>query len=506
MKQMTMRFLQEELWWGGYVDDGHKMPLNNKSNRTILMRHNPSYNQVNPIFLSSKGRSIWCDVYYNITFSDGLITVYYDDNAELVVDESKSNLKDAYYAASGKHFAFNGKTPPKIMFSKPQYNTWIALMYEQNQEDILKYAQAAIKNGANGGLFIIDSGWQKYYGDWEFNENFANPKKMVQELHNQGFFVTLWIVPYVSPDSPVFRKLEKLDAFVKDKKGEIFLSHWWDGYSAVLDMTNPVAVKWLNEQCLRLQKDYGVDGFKFDAGDARLYEDFSNNASANLQSELWASNAGNYDFNELRACCKCGGLPIVQRIADRHHAWNDENGLSGLVAKCLTQSQSGYPYLCPDMVGGGLFSDFEKVGGKEFDQELFIRYCQASALMPMMQFSFDYLSKLDGKTIEICNKYADLHEKMGDYIFECAQLASKNGTPIIQNMAFAFDELHEQRDQFMLGEKFLVAPVLQKGCIEQQVFLPKGKWKYMHTGKEYDGGCQVLVSAPIDILPYFEKI
>ncbi len=510
MKRITLPILQGELWWGGYVDDGHKMPLCGDSEAAFNMRHNPSYNQVNPIFLSSRGRSIWCDDYYDITFSGGVIAVDSGDGAEVIVDESGKNLRDAYFKACGRHFAFDGTTPPKILFEKPHHNTWIALMYDQSQADVLKYASGAYKNGAKGGLFIIDNGWQRYYGDWEFNERFPNPKKMVDKLQKMGFRVTLWIVPYVSPDSAVFRELEKLGAFVKTAEGEVFLSHWWDGYSAVLDMTNPVAADWLNRQCERLQRDYGIDGFKFDAGDARLYSAdircFEENASANRQSELWAKNARRYELNELRACCKCGGLPLVQRVADSHHVWGAQNGLSGLVAKSLAQSQSGYPYLCPDMIGGGLFSDFQKEGGREFDSELFIRYCQASALMPMMQFSYDYWARLDASTTEICNRYSKLHESMGGYIYECAVKASKDGTPIMQNMAFAFDELHGVRDQFMLGERFLVAPVLKKGVTEQEVSLPSGKWRYVPTGKIYEGGSRISVPAPLDILPYFEKI
>ena len=59
-------------------------------------------------------------------------------------------------------------------------------------------------------------------------------------------------------------------------------------------------------------------------------------------------------------------------------------------------------------------------------------------------------------------------------------------------------------DQFMLGERVLVAPVLKKGENKREVLLPAGKWKYL--GKtEYTGGCTVTVDAPLEILPYFIK-
>ena len=35
----------------------------------------------------------------------------------------------------------------ELLFSQPQYNTWIELNYNQNQADVLKYAQATLDTG-----------------------------------------------------------------------------------------------------------------------------------------------------------------------------------------------------------------------------------------------------------------------------------------------------------------------------------------------------------------------
>lgn len=59
----------------------------------------------------------------------------------------------------------------------------------------------------------------------------------------------------------------------------------------------------------------------------------------------------------------------------------------------------------------------------------------------------------------------------------------------------------------MLGDKFLVAPVLEKDITKKVIKLPKGSsWKYIPTGKVYDGGDNIEVEAGIEILPYFERI
>ena len=46
---------------------------------------------------------------------------------------------------------------------------------------------------------------------------------------------------------------------------------WWNGYSACLDLSNPDSRKWLKEKLDFLQQEYGVDGYKLDAGDSRYY-------------------------------------------------------------------------------------------------------------------------------------------------------------------------------------------------------------------------------------------
>ena len=60
------------------------------------------------------------------------------------------------------------------------------------------------------------------------------------------------------------------------------------------------------------------------------------------------------------------------------------------------------------------------------------------------------------------------------------------------------------KDQFMLGEKYLVAPMLTPDA-GRTVRLPKGKWKD-DSGKIIHGGKTIDITVAPDRLPYFEKI
>ena len=62
-------------------------------------------------------------------------------------------------------------------------------------------------------------------------------------------------------------------------------------------------------------------------------------------------------------------------------------------------------------------------------------------------------------------------------------------------------------DQFMLGERFLVAPVLTKGAVARDVYLPAGTWLDFWNGRVCQGGRTLAgYPAPLDTLPIFVSV
>ena len=57
----------------------------------------------------------------------------------------------------------------------------------------------------------------------------------------------------------------------------------------------------------------------------------------------------------------------------------------------------------------------------------------------------------------------------------------------------------------MLGDKYLVSPVVEKGQVSKKIKLPRGKWEYVYDGKTYEGGKEYEFKTPVEILPYFIK-
>lgn len=515
-KNLELTITPGEFWWAGLSSLGHKTPYCDTTVFSFDMWGNNKGNQAQPLLLSSKGRYVWSEQPINYSFNNGKIIVTVRDG-EVVSGTVGTNLRTAYEFVAKKYFPSNGLIPDSLLFTKPQYNTWIELQYDQNEADILKYAQAILDNGYAPGVLMIDDNWQEDYGVWEFSpRRFKDPKAMMKKLHNMGFKVMLWVCPFVSADSKTFRKLAEEGMLILDPqktqdilwantKNKAAIIRWWNGASACVDLSNPKAQKWFKDRLDYLVNDYGVDGFKFDAGDARFYIDNFVSLNAKIPNDhttYFAELGLLYPLNEYRASWKMAGLPLAQRLRDKTHRWED---IAKLIPDQMSQSVMGYAYTCPDQIGGGELQSFLR--GAVIDEELIVRSAQVHALMPMMQFSVAPWRVLSKENAATCLKMSKLHEEYGTYILNLAKASSTSGEPIVKPMELAFPGMGYEmiKDQFILGNDILIAPVIEKGIRSRKVVLPKGTWK-AEDGNTYKGGRTIEISVPLDRLPYFRKI
>lgn len=507
---------KNEFWWGGLSSQGRNTPYDNTSEVRLDLYGDNMGNQSSSLLLSSKGRYVWSESPIKYTFDKGHIHISVREGVILSGKEGKT-LRSAYDYASKNFFPPNGKIPAEIMFTKPQYNTWIELVYDQNEKDILKYAQALIDQGYPPGVLMIDDNWQENYGVWEFSpRRFQDPKGMIDTLHKMGFQVMLWVCPFVSPDSAEFRKLAKEGMLLLDKqktqeilwantKNKAAVMRWWNGASACYDLSNPKSQEYFKGKLDHLVNEYGVDGFKFDAGDARFYthgEVSYKKGTPNDHTTYFAELGLHYPLNEYRASWKMAGLPLAQRLRDKKHSWGD---LQKLIPDMMSQSLMGYAYTCPDMIGGGEYGSFR--GLSVVDQELIVRSAQLHVFTPMMQFSLAPWRVLSEDKAALCLEAAKEHDKYGELFLKLAKEASVTGEPIVKPMALAFpkDGFEMIKNQFVLGSDLIVAPVLEKGAKTRKVVLPRGKWK-ADDGKIYRGGKTIEIKTPLSRIPHFKKI
>jgi alpha-glucosidase (family GH31 glycosyl hydrolase) len=502
-------------WYGGAVVKAHLWPL--EANKITVDPFYATSNQTSPIWYTSGGAGIFAETYNTMGYSfnrsaEGVFELFSKNTSEFNLNiASGKNIKEAYYLLTEK-IGKPSVVPPADFFIYPQFNTWIEFMTMVNQAGILKYTQEIKKNNFPSCLFIIDDKWTRFYGDPEFDtDKFPDPIKMIGLLHENNFRIVLWITPFIEKDSKNFRYASDNHFLIMNLSDEEpYFTEWWNGTAALVDLSNPAAYSWFLGLLEGLKIKYGVDGFKLDAGDAEYldspYRSFGN-ITPNEYTDLFASLGKHFEANELRVSWMAQSMGLIQRLRDKAPSWSETDGINSLIPHALTLSLLGYSYACPDMIGGGLDSEFKNRNYK-FDEELFVRWTEASALMPMMQYSLAPW-KLSKENVAICRKYSELHVSLGDYIYSLAEQSRIDGSPIIRPLFFEFPDdagTFLIKDQFMLGSRFLVAPVLQKGALSRKIYLPAGTWIDFRSGKIFRGAQTIESPAPLDVLPVFVKV
>ncbi len=517
----AVQMLPGERWWGGANFFGTKMPFTEKTSVKIDLRNDNYHNQCASFLISDKGRAVWCDRQCLIEIEGGSMRITPDvADATVSVSAAGATLRDAFRFASKTWFPPSGEIPDLLFFSAPQCNTWIELTYHQNEKGILDYAKSMIDNGCPPGILMIDDTWQFDYGTWEFDpRRFKDPKGMCDKLHAMGFKIILWMCPYVSMDSPAYLRIalgqNPDDVRGYPTKGGFFLEpgtahpaacRWWNGVSAFLDFTHPNACAWFREQLDRLSKDYGVDGFKFDGADLTAYTpagrvSHKKDASSGERNSGFVQFARDFPSSEVRNVWRRQGEPLIVRLHDKRHDWE---ALERIVADMIGAGLLGYPYICPDMVGGGEWLTF--IPGSPFDPELFVRSAQVHALCPMMQFSASPWRVLDKEKQKIVRDTIALRQRFAPMIVALAKDAARTGEPILRNLEYNYPGMGyaEVRDEFLMGDDLLVAPQIVKGADTRQVVVPPGTWK-ADDGSSVTGPKTITVETPLSRLPHFVR-
>ena len=390
--------------------------------------------------------------------------------------------------------------PPEALWRKPIWTTWARFKTDIHQQRVIEFADEIIAHNTLYGVMEIDDRWQVHYGDVEFDpKRFPNPRAMVDELHARGFRVTCWVMPFINPDADCFDTARSRGYLLKQAEGSLQPVHWWQGNGYLLDAANAEALQWFGDRLRALQASTGLDGYKFDAGEAI----FAGGTDPNDYTRRYVNFvAANFPFCEVRSGWGNQHAPILFRQWDKSSTWGTDNGLESLVTGALALSLAGYPFILPDMVGGNAY------GSESADAELMIRWSQANALLPAIQFSlppWQYGEECD----RLCRAALDVRERYLDRIAAAMQQATQSGEPVIRPVWWLSPDDERAQvcdDEFLLGDDVLVAPVTQPGQSAREVYLPRGRWRG-RTGQVI-AGPTVLPNAPapLDTLLVYERV
>jgi alpha-glucosidase (family GH31 glycosyl hydrolase) len=407
------------------------------------------------------------------------------------------------------HIAWPPPAPP-LAPGDSFFCTWTQFPRCLTRERILGMARDIRARDYPCTTLIIDDRWESCFGELTFGRDIPDPAGLVRELHALGFRVWLWVTPFVNREAATFDDLSARHILVPRRDGNgAALLKWWGGTAGLVDLTAPVGRTWYREQLLRLKREYGVDGFKIDGGDAKYHPP--------LAEAAWHDYPGASGYSDLllalfeevaphacetRTAWRSQHRRILWREGGKDSHWGLDNGLAALVTLGLHSSLLGYDVLIPDMVPGRVQT--MNTADPLPTDELMVRWTEVSALFPLVQFSYlpwNYAAP----TAEAVHGWAAVHQALGPYL--TAQWADRR-KPLLRPLWYddpANAALYTVADEFLLGADVLVAPVLTAGMTGRDVLLPAGTWVDAWTGATLSAGRHAHYPAPCPGMPLFVR-
>jgi alpha-glucosidase (family GH31 glycosyl hydrolase) len=162
-------------------------------------------------------------------------------------------------------------------------------------------------------------------------------------------------------------------------------------------------------------------------------------------------------------------------------------------------------------------SDTGGYWGGTTTEELLSRWLAMSAFSPIMEigpindrapWDMPDGTGYNAEAIATWRTYALLHEHLADYSAQYAETAHETGTPIMRPLFVEYP--NDERawsiwDEYLYGDDYLVAPVLEKGAREREVYLPEGQWVdyWSPDDAPVEGPTTVTVETPLYKTPIF---
>ncbi len=438
-----------------------------------------------PFFLSSNGYGMFVHTSAPVTFDFGKFydqhNVIYsaDDNLDLFVffGEPKDVLSE--------YTALTGRSPVPPLWS---FGFWMSRITYKSEAEVRDVAAKLRQYKIPTDVIHLDTGW--FETDWRSNfqfstTRFSDPAKMIADLKQQGFHISLWQYPYFTPKNELFKEIVSKGLAVKNESGGQPFE------DAVLDMSNPSAVKWYQSKLADLLK-MGVGAIKVDFGEGAPV----NGQYASGKTGLFEHNL--YPLRYNKAVAEITKQTTGDSIIWARSAWagsqryplhwggDAENTDSAMAAELrggLSFGLSGFTYWSHD-VGGFVDRAPRDLYRRWLAFGVLTSHTRAHGAPPREPWEYD------AALVEDFRRALNLRYSLMPYIYAQAKDSSARGFPMLRALFFEFpndDTSWMIEDEYMFGDSLLVAPLLEEGKLARKVYLPPGAWIDYQTGKVYEG-------------------
>ncbi|EDS80343.1 glycoside hydrolase family 31 protein [Clostridium perfringens] len=359
--------------------------------------------------------------------------------------------------------------------------------------------------------------------------NFDDAAGLISDLKEKGIRTITIIDPGVNVDEEydVFKRGKEGNHFTKKLDGEMFIGAVWPGDSAFPDFSNKDCREWWKSELKKFISEHGMDGIWNDMNEPCV---FNNDHKTMLETCLHNSDNGviehkefhnRYGF-EMSRCSKEAqeelhpnerGFSMTRATyagGQRYSSvWTGDNmSLWSQMRMSISMNAnlgiSGFSFVGNDVSGFGLDSS----------EELFIRWMEMGPFIPIFRNHSNMYTRrqepwaFGPRAEKIAKKSIELRYELLPYIYDLYYISHKEGLPIFRPMIMEYEKdmnLLNMREQFMLGENMLVAPVLYEGERSKTVYLPKGSWFNYFTMEKLQGGKWYKLPCELDEILVFVK-
>ena len=510
MREQLALDVNEEIYglgerFGPFVKNGQSIDLYNADGGT---NSEQAYKSI-PFYISTKGYGL---------FVNSPDTVSYEIGSEIVnrVQFSVPGESMEYMVIGGDDYKeiltrYTGLTGRPPMVPSWTFGLWLSTSFTTNydEETVLSFIDGMLERKIPLTVFHFDCFWMKEFQwtDFVWNEDtFKDPEGMLRKIHDRGIKVCCWINPYIGQKSRLFKEGVEKGYFVKTGDGSVWQWDMWQAGMALVDFTNPDAVKWY-QGYLRQLCEMGVDCFKTDFGERipvqdpyygpkaakygiRYFDGSDPDKMHNYYTYLY--NKAVYDllaevYGEGNACLFARSATVGGQQFPVH--WGGDNLPT---YPSLAQSHRGGLSLA--LCGFGYWS--HDIGGFEgtSSNDIFKRWTQFGLLSSHSRYHGSNAYKVPwmygDEAVAVTKAFTELKMRLMPYLYRKAVEAHETGIPMMRPMFLEFPDDRTAPfvdTQYMLGDALLVAPIMNdRGAGEY--YLPEGLWTDWFTGETVEGG------------------
>jgi len=390
------------------------------------------------------------------------------------------------------------------------FGPWVStsMIGDYDEETIIDTVERYRSMGIPLSVIHFSPFWMKEFEWTSFlwdEEKFPNPSQMIRKLHEKGVRVCLWVSPYLSQRSPLFREAMEGNYFINTGNGNVWQSDYRQAGAGMIDFSLPVVRAWYQKYLDELIR-IGVDSFQLDYGaDAPVaspfFGSYAEKYGITYKSKLDADSMHNYyayQFSET-----------VFEILEKRYGQNN----ACLLAHAGTVGSQKFPFQSIDntatsfdamktVIRSGLnlsLSGFpfwsQNIGGlqDECPPELFMRWHQAATFAPHANAIGVNIPKdpwnFGADAINEVLLFSKLKLGLMPYIFSAAVESSTLGTPLARPMLLEFPSDPNTLNldqQYMLGGNLLVAPITEPDGVVRY-YVPAGVWTNLLTRERVEG-------------------